>query len=242
MVYIVYCCLFDQKYVYETIYSIRSIFDFEHQDKEIVIITDKMNIVIEELEKLPIEIQKKVIIDSLDEETQEEWKNRKPSKERIKILLIEYFLKKYQSNMLLFDSDTFMIHSIDPLIDMVKQKKSILQPISGLMMVNKKSIGNIQKLNCNPGYLSEKILKKKELSTSEIFRAINENQKENKIVFHYSFGRYFRYFLASHYSIFCENDQYEYQEILKKSPYLSEVYQYLSKNVWTESERNKNEK
>ena len=110
MVYIVCCCLFDQKDICETVYSIHSI--FKQQENEIVIITDKTNIVIEELEKLPIEIQEKIIIDPLNVETLEEWKIRKPSKEKIKILLLDYFLKKYQSDMLFFDSDTFVFHTM----------------------------------------------------------------------------------------------------------------------------------
>lgn len=126
--YITYCCLFPQRYIQETMCSIRSIFAYPVQNNfEILILTDQTDQVIRELRKLPIQVQRKVIIDTINTETIAEWKNIYRNDILIKLLSAEYYFKKYRSNLLIFCGNTFMLKSIDWIFDTIDREELVFR-------------------------------------------------------------------------------------------------------------------
>jgi len=137
MRYIIFSAIHKKRLVYDTLYSIMSIFHVNKENNKfkIIIYTDFASLFYTEFKKYNFSFISQIIIEEIDKSIVRNWINN-GYVFNIKINVIKSFYDKYNTNALFIDSDMLALRSIIPLYDMIEKKEFVMFHNEGNFIMN----------------------------------------------------------------------------------------------------------
>lgn len=127
IMYIIYCAFSKRRLVYDTLYSIITIFHKVRLDPriKIVIYTDQSDLFNKIFLKYKFKFEYQIILENIDLTHFNQFSDYKDVY-KIKLYVIKKFFEKYKGNLLFFDSDMYITHDFMSLFNYIKRKEFVL--------------------------------------------------------------------------------------------------------------------
>ena len=122
---ILYCAIGKDRLVYDTLYSIKTLFHISKiKNIRIIVYTDRVSVFLHELKKHRFSYKYPIIFEEINESSAKEWMNDYIFK--VKIYVLQLFFSKYKENVLFVDGDMLFLKNMFPLFELIEKKEFIM--------------------------------------------------------------------------------------------------------------------
>jgi len=150
MKYILYCAIRKKRLIYDTLYSILTLFHATRitENITIVIFTDQANSFYKEMKGIEIPSKFSIKIEEISLETIKNW-TKNGDIFNVKIYSIKQFFLKYKQNVLFLDSDMYLVNNLAPIFELIESNQFVMYNkrsfnLFEIMNTTREDLGNLE--------------------------------------------------------------------------------------------------